>query len=273
MDDLTSILPAVGEFAASIDWMAVLKTSAIIIAAFLILGGIFRLLFGKGSKTSRAVSACLSIGLVYLAAILLYVFVPELRSSVSQLPFITVTQDHFLLWDLRLLGEELLYPSLLRLALLAFLVNLLETILPEGKKFITWYLWRTVTVLASLAAYVGVNHLAAMFVPQIFGVWAKYIILGFWAVILLSGLMKGLLAVILTVVNPIIGAIYTFFFVSKLGSQCSKSILTTLLCAAVFALLNNAGINQFAFADFSLTAYGPICVVLVVMLYLFGRHL
>lgn len=273
MNDIASVLPAVGELAASIDWMSVLKTAAIIIAAFLILGGVFRLIFGKGSKMSRAVSAVLSIFLVYLAAILLFVFVPELRGSVSQLPFITVTQDHFMLWDLELLGQELLYPSLLKLALLAFVVNLLETLLPDGKKFITWYLWRTVTVLGSLALYVGVCAVAEMALPELFGVWAKYIILGFWSMIALSALLKGLLAVILTAVNPIIGGIYTFFFVNKLGSQFSKSILTTLLCVGVFALLNNMGLTQFAFADFSLATYGPTCIVVVVMLYMFGKHL
>ena len=273
MNDLSSVLPAVGEFAASIDWVAAGKTALIIIAAFLILGGTFRLLFGKGSKLSRAVSAVLSIGLVYLSAILLYYFVPELRTSLSQLPFITVTADHFLLWDLKLLGESLLYPSLLQLALLAFLVNLLETVLPEGKNFFTWYLFRLVTVAGALAGFLTVSHLAGIFVPELFGSWAKYIILGFWAMILISALLKGLLALVLTVVNPIIGGIYTFFFVNKLGSQFSKSILTTLLSCGVLTLLGNAGLNQFAFADFSLAAYGPACAVVVVMLYLFGRHL
>lgn len=273
MNDLASVQNAVGEFAASVDWAAAAKTALIIIAAFLILGGVFRLLFGKGSKLSRAVSAVLSIGLVYLAAILLYVFVPELRQSVSQLPFITVTAEHFLLWDLKLLGESLLYPSLMQLAILAFLVNLLETVLPEGKNFVSWYLWRLVTVAGALAGYVGVSSLVTAFVPELFGPWAKYIILSFWAVILISALLKGLLAVVLTVVNPIIGGIYTFFFAHKLGSQFSKSILTTLLSCGVLTLLCNAGLSQFAFADFSLAAYGPACVVVVVMLYVFGRHL
>lgn len=273
MNDLSSLLPAVGQFAASVDWLAAGKTALIIIAAFFLLGGAFRMLFGKGSKLSRAVSAALSVALVYLTAILVYVFVPELRESMASLPFITVTTDHFLLWDLKALGESLLYPSLLQLAILSFLVNSLETALPEGKGFLAWYFWRCVTVVGALAAYIGIDRLAVAFVPELFGVWAKYIILGFWAVILLSALLKSLLAVVLAAVNPIIGAVYTFFFVNKLGTQCSKSILTTLLMCAVLSLLSGAGLNQFAFAQFSLATYGPACAVVVVMLYLFGRHL
>lgn len=255
------------------DWSSVLQV--VLVGAVLIfaVGAIFRAIFGKGSSINRAVSATLSILMVYLAAILLYLFAPDLIGDVNQLPFLTVSADKVQLWDIGSLSSELLYVSLVKMGILAILVNLLETFLPKGKKIITWYLWRCVTVIAALSLYVFICGLINTFVPQVFGEWAGYVLIACWAVILLVGILKVLLSIVLTVVNPIIGAIYTFFFSNIIGKQFTKSILTTLLMALIVAGLNNAGLTQFAFADFSLAAYGPTCVIVVVALYLFGKLL
>lgn len=269
----SSVLPQVQELAGQIDWFAVLKAVVIFAVVIFAAGSIFRMIFGKGSNLTRAVSACLSILLVYLAAILIYLFLPDLRSQLAQLPFVTVDEQHFVLWSLSGLSNELLYGSILKLALLALLVNILETFLPQGKRFLTWYLWRSVTVIAALALYSFLYTLIHAAVPELFGTWAKAVILGFWAVILLSGILKLLLSIILTVMNPIIGALYTFFFSNMIGRQFSKSILTTVILVSLVEILNRFGFTQFAFSDFSLASYGPACVILVATLYLFGKFL
>lgn len=273
MNVLTSLLPAVGEFAAGLDWLAVIETAAILVLAVFLIGGLFRLLFGKGSALTSSVSATLSIALVYLAAILIFLFFPSLRSSMTELPFMAVTTERVFLMDVIHLAPETLYPSVLRLALLAFLVNLLEDILPQGKKFLSWYLWRTATVLAALALYVISCHLIEQYAPEIFGSWAKYILIGCWAVILLTGLSKVLLSLVLTVVNPILGALYALFFSNFLGKQLSKSILTSVLVLVIFHLLYRGGFTQFAFSQFSLVSYGPSCILILIGLYLFGKFL
>lgn len=269
----TSLLPEVRELAANVDWLTVLRAAAMVALVIFIIGAIFRSIFGKGSSLNRAVSATLSILLVYLASVLLFVFLPSLRENLNQLPFLSVTTERCMIWDIQYLSEDLLYPSLLQLAMLALIVNLLETFMPEGEKFLSWYLFRTITVLASLGLYVGLCAVINSLAPQIFGSWAKVIILGFWALILLSGLLKVLLSIILTAINPIIGALYTFFFSNILGKQFSKSILTTILTVCIVAAMNHLGLTQFAFSDFSLASYGPTCVIVVVVLYLFGRLL
>lgn len=237
------------------------------------IGAILRSIFGKGSALTRSVSATLSILIAYLAAVLLYLFMPSLRVNVNQLPFLTVTGEKVLLWDIASLSESLLYASLVRMGILALLVNLLETLLPQGHKFLTWYLWRCVTVLGSLLLYGLICELINRFIPAVFGEWAVYVLIGFWAAILLTGILKVLLSIVLTVINPVIGALYTFFFSNIVGKQFSKSILTTILTALIVNALNRYGMNQFAFSDFSLAAYGPTCVIVVVVLYLFGKLL
>ena len=273
MNSFTTVLPELGELAARISWVEVLEAAAVLVLAIFLIGWIFRLLFGKDSPLIRSVSATLTIALVYLAAILIFLFFPSLREQMNEIPFIAVTTERVFLMDVTHLASELLYPSVLRLAILAFLVNLLEEIMPEGKKFLGWYLWRTATVLAALALHVLCCRLLETYVPQILGELAKYIIWGFWTVILLTGLLKVLLSLVLAAVNPILGAVYALFFSNFLGKQMSKSILTSVLVMIIFHLLTRGGFTQFAFSHFSLASYGPTCVLILIVLYLFGKFL
>ncbi len=270
---LTSILPQVQEIAGQIDWLSVIRTALMFAVTAFAAGAILRIVFGKQAKVTRAISASLSILMIYLAAVLIYLFLPNYRAELVSLPFITVDEQRFVLWQLSELSDSMLYGGLLRLFLLAVLVNLLETLLPDGDKFITWYFWRCLTALTGLVCYRLICSLVEQYVPELLTVWAKPVVLCFWALILLSGILKILLTVVLTVVHPIIGALYAFFFSNSLGQQFSKSILTTLLLVVLVLVLNGMGFHQFAFSSFSLLSYGPTCLILIGTLYLFGRFL
>lgn len=270
---LLTALPQLDQAIHTIDWFAVLRTVLIFAVVVFAGGTVLRMIFGKGSNLNRAVSASVTILLIYLTSILIYLFLPEHRAELPALPFITVNDTRFILWQLSGLSDSLLYGSVLKLAVLAFLVNLLEVPMPEGKNFFTWYLWRMATVFAALVSYSILCGFLEKLLPSLFTEWAKPIVIGFWGVILLSGVLKLLLSVILTVMNPIIGALYTFFFSNLIGRQFSKSILTTLILVALVAALSQIGFVQFAFSDFSLAVYGPACGILVLTLYLFGKFL
>lgn len=273
MSLLTSVLPQVSRIAGQFDWFTVLRTALMFAAIAFAAGAVLRILFGKRAAITRAVSASLSILLLYLAAVLIYLFLPNFRSELATLPFITVDAQHFTLWQLSELSDSVLYSALLRLSLLAFLMNLLDAFLPEGETFGTWYLWRCITALLGLVCYRLMCGLLERWVPDLFTQWARPVLLGFWALILLSGILKGLLTVVLSVVHPIIGVLYAFFFSNLFGRQFSKSILTTLILTALVGGLNQMGFSRFAFSEFSLLAYGPVCLILIGTLYLFGRFL
>lgn len=274
MSMFTSILSQVQTIAGQIDWLTVMRTALMFAVTAFAAGAVLRVVFGKQAKLTRAVSASLSILMIYLAAVLIYLFLPDYRAELASLPFITVDEQRFILWNLSELSDGLLYGSILRLFLLAVLVNLLEALLPEGDRlFSTWYLWRCLTALAGLVGYRLICGLIDRYVPELLTEWAKPVVLGFWALILLSGILKVLLTVVLTVVHPVIGALYAFFFSNLFGRQFSKSILTTLILVGLVGCLNRLGLSQFAFSDFSLLSYGPTCLILVGTLYLFGRFL
>ena len=86
------MLPELTKLAASINWFDVLKAALILAAAVFAMGGLLRCFFGKGSSLVRAVSASLSIALVYLAAVLLYVFIPQIREFLAPLPFLFLSR-------------------------------------------------------------------------------------------------------------------------------------------------------------------------------------
>lgn len=270
---LTSILPQVQQIAGQINWLTVMRTALMFAVVAFASGAILRIFFGKQAKVTRAISASLTILMIYLTAVLIYLFLPDYRAELVSLPFITVDEQHFLLWNLSELSDELLYGSILRLFLLAVLVNLLEVLLPEGDRFSTWYLWRCLTALTGLVGYRLTCGLIDQYVPELLMEWARPVVLIFWALILLSGILKVLLTLVLTVVHPVIGALYGFFFSNLFGRQFSKSILTTLILVGLVGCLNRLGFSRFAFSDFSLLSYGPTCLILIATLYLFGRFL
>lgn len=240
-----------------ISWFEMLPPVALVTVVILLIGGIYRLIFGKGSSLNRSVSASLSIMLTYLVSILIYLFLPDLRDSLQPLPFVQIDSEHVFLIDWIHMSQDLFYPSVLKLAILAFIINLLEEFMPAGEKFLTWFLWRMVTVLTTLTAYVLMCGFVESYIPQLFHLWAKYLIWGVWTVILMTGLLKLTLGLILTVMNPIVGGLYALFFTHTLGKQLSKSILTTVIIMAVFALMYRCGLTQFPFSRFSLAVYLP----------------
>lgn len=270
---LTSVFPQPCALALRTGWFSLIRTALMLSAVAFAAGAVLRLCFGKQAKVTRAVSASLSIVLVYLTAVLLYLLLPDSRAELAALPFLTVDSQRFALWQISGLSEGLLYSALLRLFLLAFLVNLLDTLFPQGDRFLSWYLWRSATALAGLGLYLLACGLLTEYAPGLLTVWAKTAVLGFWALILMSGIAKLLMTLILTAVNPIIGGLYAFFFSSPVGSHFSRALLTTLILVALLSVLNRMGFSQFAFSDFSLLSYGPVCLICAGTLYLFGRFL
>ena len=273
MTIIEDMLPAIDQLSGAVDWLYLLKVAVLMSLAVCLLGTILRLIFGRRSSVTRAVSASISIALVYLLSILIYVLLPELRSILPALPFISVSGEAFYLWDIAELSGSVLYGGLLRLFILAFLVNLLESLLPHGKKLISWYFLRCLTVLAALCAYGAICWLVDAFVPQVFTAWSQAIVIILWAAIALIGLTRLLLTLILTVVNPIIAGLYAFFFSNIIGKQLTKSILTTAVIVLLIAALQQFGLNGFVFSDFSLLSCGPVCIIAFVCLFLFGKFL
>ena len=109
------------------------------------------------------------------------------------------------------------------------------------------------------------------YLPQGIVLYAPVILLGILVLMLLTGALKFLLGLLLATVNPLIGALYTFFFANIIGKQVTRSVLTTALLSGVLVMLQNLEIAGLSLAPEAMVAYIPFLLVLVPIWYLVSR--
>ena len=97
--------------------------------------------------------------------------------------------------------------------------------------------------------------------------------LGILILMLLTGALKFLVGLVLTTVNPLIAALYTFFFANVVGKQVTKAILTTGILAGLVLVLQKMGIVAISIASAAFAAYIPLIILLVVLWYIVGKLL
>ena len=85
---------------------------------------------------------------------------------------------------------------------------------------------------------------------------------------LVTGVLKLLVGALISTVNPIIGALYTFFFANIVGRQITKAVLTTAFVAALILALRHVGITAIMITSAALMAYIPLILLLIGLWYL-----
>lgn len=252
-------------------------TAALLFAAgSIIIGFLGRLLFGPDSPLSNAVSSAIGILFVYIATVTVITVGGELdqfRQFLSPLPFVSIEGETLQLFEFRGADHNLICQQILSMVILSFLVNLLDTWLPRGEHILTWFIWRCATVvLAILAHWFTVGMLDSL-LPDVIMLNAPTILLGILVLMLAVGALKFLVGAAIAMVNPIIGALYTFFFANVIGKEISKAILSTAILTALVWALNEFGITALSISMGALIAYIPFLVILAVVWYVCNRIL
>lgn len=265
---LTSLLPA------QIDFVSMLKFILLFAAGSLLLSLLGRAVFGKRSGLNHAVSSAMGILFIYVVTIVVYTFNPsDLSRFLSPLPFVQFSGEYLCILPFHGTELSVICEHVLSLLILAFLVNLLDSLFPKGKTLIGWYGLRFVTVILAIGLHYVVNILVQAFLPGVLVTYAPIILLGILVVMVLLGVASGLLGLVLVVANPILGAIYAFFFSNIIGKQISKALVTTgLICAVVYAL-EYFGYSVICISAAALSGYLPLLAVLLVLWYLIGHLL
>ena len=84
---------------------------------------------------------------------------------------------------------------------------------------------------------------------------------------LLTGCLKLVVGLFLATVNPVIAALYTFFFANIVGKMITRAVLTTaILCGLVYAM-EYIGITTICIAAQALIAYIPFVLILLLLWY------
>lgn len=232
-------------------------------ALLLVIAG--RFIFGKRSTLVAAVSSAIGILFVYVLNIVLQSAGAEFQRFTTTLPFITISGSDMTLFSFTGNDYTLVCSELVSMLILAFLMNLIDHALPKGKNLFVWILLRVLTVVLAQAAHLIVTGLLNTFLPEGILMYAPVIVLAILILMLLTGALKFLVGLILTTVNPLIAALYTFFFANVVGKQITKAVLTTGILALLVLGLEKLGITTICIAAGALTAYIPFAVILLVI--------
>ena len=265
---LTSMYPA------ELNLLSALKFIAVFAAIALLAGLLVRIFLGKHSALNHAVSSALGILLIYVVTIVVYTFrIQALNRYLSPLPFVRFADETLHILSFRSAAIPVLCENILSLLILSFLVNLIDRIVPKGKTVCGWYLLRFLSVAFSIGLHYAVNWVSHTFLPGVLVSYAPIILICILIAMFLLGILNIALSLLLTVVNPILGGIYAFFFSNKLGKQLSKSILTTTLLCGVFYVLQHLGYGVISISAAALLSYLPFLLVLFLLWYLIGHLL
>ena len=256
----------------NVDFIAFLKIAGLLVGGTVLLALIGRLLFGKKSALTRAVSSSIGILFIYAITIALSGAGEQLQRFVAPLPFITIDDGAVYLFSFQA-DYTVVCTQVLSMIILSFLMNLVDAFLPTGKKVFTWLLFRCIAVVSGLVLHLIASNLIYTYLPEGLVTYAPVILLGVLAVMLLTGALKFLVGLVLTTVNPLIAALYTFFFANVVGKQVTKAILTTAIIAGLILLLQQVGVFAISVASAALAVYIPLIIILLALWYIVGKLL
>lgn len=239
----------------------------------LIFGFIGRFAFGKKSVLNQSVSSAIGILFIYAVTVVIHSYGLNLKFLVSPLPFVTISEEWMTIFPITNSDYIAICGEVLNMIILAFLVNIVNRWMPQGKKVITWLIFRVLSVALGMVAFACANYLLTMFLPEGLLTWAPVILLGLLVIMLLVGALKGLVGAVLVSVNPLIGFLYTFFFANVVGKMLSRAMLTTLLLSALVYALNYLSVAAIFISTTILVAYIPILLLLLVLWFIVGKLL
>lgn len=250
-----------------------LRSAVLLAIGSIALGAVGRFVFGKRSVLHCAVSSAIAILFIYATTIALKCSGYDVQRFINILPFVDKVGDQLHLFSFR---EADFYDAcnhILNLVLLAFSVNVLDSILPRGKNFFVWLLLRIVTVAGSMILLALSTLLQLILLPTGFLIsqYAPIILLALLVVLLLVGSLKIIVGAVLTTVNPVIGILYTFFFANIVGKAITKAILTGGIISALVYLLEYLGITVIPLAGVAWTMYGPLALILLIVWFVINR--
>jgi len=256
----------------NLDIGAFLKAAGILIGAFLVLALLGRFAFGKKSVLCRAVSSAIGIFFIYSITVVLGGAGEEFQRFIAPLPFVTIENDTMYLFSFQA-DYTIVCTQVLSMIILSFLMNLADGWLPTGKHIISWIFFRCLGVVLALFLHLLVTGLLTQFLPEGLVTYAPVVLLAILILMLLTGALKFLVGLLLSTVNPLVAALYTFFFANAVGKQITKAILTTGILAGLVLVLQKMGVVAISIASAALAAYIPLIVLLLVLWYVVGKLL
>ena len=247
-----------------------LKAVAMLLGGLLLLALIGRFAFGKKSALCRAVSSAIGIFFIYLVTVLLGNAGAEFKQFIAPLPFVTIENDTMYFFSFQA-DYMTLCSQVLNMIILSFLMNIADSWLPTGKHILSWVFFRSLAVVIAIFLHLIITSIIAVLLPDGLIAYAHVILLVLLILMLLTGSLKLLVGILLATVNPLIAALYTFFFANIIGKQITKAVLTTGILASLILVLQELGVTAISIASTAFAAYIPLILIVLLLWYLIGK--
>lgn len=273
--DLSGVLTSARSFVpAQLDLIHIAKFLLIFTAGSLILSLLGRLVLGKRSSLNHSLSSVMAILFIYAVTIVVYTFKPwNLENYLSPLPFVTFFNDYLVVMPVVGIYPTVLAKELLSLIILAFLVNLLDTIIPHGESALSWFCLRFFTVGLAMVLHLVIHWAFNTYAPDFLVEYAPLVLLILLVSLLVLGFLNAVLGLILTVSNPFVGAVYYFFFSNIVGKQLTKAVFSSGILCVILFLMDRFGYSFVHISVSALSAYGPVACISLVLWFLIGHFL
>ena len=269
-----SIRSAATYLPTEIDFMSMAQFLLYFAAASLVLGTIGRVALGRRSSLNRSLSSVMAVLFIYTLTIVVYAFKPwNLEILLSPLPFTSFSDTYLIIHPITDLQFTALCTQVLSLLILCFLINLVGTLVPAGEGIIAWLLLRLITIFTCFALHLGVNWAFTTYLPHVLVAYAPTILLCVLAVLLLSGGISLVFGLAISITNPFLGAMYSFFFSNVVGKQISKAIFTTAILCGILWLMDYFGLVVILITPAALLTYIPLALAMLVLWFLIGHLL
>lgn len=245
----------------------------IAIIGIVVIAGIFRLCFGKGSVINSAISSAIAILSIYVLNVLIYSFGTSLQVLFDPLPFVTVSEDYLTLFPIFDASYREICKEIVDMLILAYLMNLLETWLPKGDKIWSWFCFRFLALAMALCLNFCLNLLLISVCQENILEIAPAILLGIILIAFLLGCLKLIVGGALTFINPILGFFYSFFFSKEIGKQLMRAMITTLLMTILVCVLNYLSYTAVSIAAVAVVTYLPVILIGLIFWYIISKFL
>lgn len=268
IDTAASYIPTQIDFASSMQFLLIFSVAS------LVLGALGKVIFGKRSSLNHSISSTMGILFIYAATVCIYTFQPwKIMQLLSPLPFVTFYEDFIVLCPVIGVSMSIFCTQALSLVILSFLVNLLDSLLPKGNHLLSWYGYRFITIVLAMVAHFLVHWMLKTYLPSGLVTYAPVVLLGILLSMLLLGVLNLIFSVLLTIVNPIFGGIYTFFFSNFVGKQLTKSIFSSALICCLFVVLEKLGYTIICISPSAIVSFLPLGIALLLLWHLLGHIL
>ena len=217
-------------------------------------------------KYNHALSSAMAILFAYVFLMMVHNENPPefISDALNTLPLIEYKDGAVTLFQF---DFEHLLPcckEVLQVFILSAILIGLDDMIPDSRNGLTWIILQSVIVAISLFIYWGVIKAIHVFMPGILNSYAPLVLVGILFFMVGMAVLRLILGLLLTAVNPFIGAFSTFFGTSPVGKALGKAALCTVILTVVSYFLAASGLTTITLVSLTwLVCFLPLGVLLL----------